>query len=139
MKHGVDSAKYIESEELRNKLIEHAKKGMEPYSGYDVAYSHLEFSRWMYRLNRCDAAVKFAEIASKADATWVEPDFILGWYALLLSKGNAEEYLCKAVETDQRILFRISSNDVCKQYPHIINKLKVKYHDSGEESPNKAN
>ena len=77
-----------------------------------------------------EKAVKYAEIASKADSSWADPDFVLGWYGLLLSKGNAEEYLCSAIEKDHRVLFRISNNDVCKQYPHIINKLKSRYTDT---------
>ena len=93
MKHGVDSAKHIQTEELRNKLIDYANSGIEPYEGYDISYSYLEFSRWMYHRGNYDEAVKYAEIASEADATWAEPDFILGWYALLLGKGNAEEHL----------------------------------------------
>ncbi|MEL0585004.1 MAG: hypothetical protein AAES65_09040 [Candidatus Thiodiazotropha sp. (ex. Lucinoma kazani)] len=136
MKHGVDSAKHIENEECRNKLIEYASTGIEPYEGYDVAYSYLEFSRWMYQLADYDKAVEYAKIASVADNTWAEPDFILGWYGLLLGKGKAEEYLSRAVEKDQRVLFRIASNDVCKQYPHILNKLKQKYHAESEASPN---
>lgn len=137
MKHGVDSARYVENDELRKKLIEYAEAGIEPYEGYDVAYSYLEFSRWMYQAEEYDSAVKYAEIASAADKTWAEPDFILGWYALLLSRGSAEEHLSKAIEKDHRVLFRISNDDVCKQYPHILNQLKEKYHVQGETSPNK--
>ena len=117
----------ITHEGLREKLIDNANNGIEPYEGYDVAYSYLEFSRWKYKSNDIEQAVKYAEIASKADNTWAEPDFILGWYELLLSTGKAEEYLSRAIEKDHRILFRIASDKVCKQYPHIINKLKEKY------------
>lgn len=127
MKYGVDSAKMIENDELREKLIEFASTGMEPFGGYDVAYSFLEYSRWKYQVNNIEDAVKCAEVASKADSTWAEPDFVLGWYGLLLSTGDAEEHLSRAVEKDQRILFRIANNDVCKQYPHIIDKLKATY------------
>ena len=131
MKHGVDSAKYIENEELRSKLIEYASRGIEPIEGYDVAYLFLEFSRWMYQSEKYDEAIEYADISSKADSTWAEPDFILGWYALLMSKGNAKEHFGRAIEKDHRVLFRIANNDVCKQYPHIINELKEKYSASG--------
>jgi len=127
MKHGVDSAKRIEDKELKEKLIIFANDGITPFEGYDVAYSYLEFSRWRYRENNYEEAVKYAEVASQADDTWAESEFILGWYGLLLSTGNAEEHLCNAIERDQRILFRISNNEICKQYPSIINKLKEKY------------
>lgn len=136
MKHGVDSAKHIEIEELRNKLVDYANTGIEPYEGYDVAYSYLEFSRWMYQLEDYSAAIKYAEVASTADKTWADPDFILGWYSLLLGKGKAVEHLSRAIEKDKRVLFRIANNDVCKQYPHILNNLKEKYHAESGVSPN---
>ena len=139
MRCGVDSAQHIENKELRNKLIEHAKSAIEPYNNYDAAYSYLEFSRWMYQSEQYDAAIRYAEIASNADITWAEPDFILGWYSLLLNKGNVEAFLSMAIKKDQRILFRISNNDICKQYPHILNKLKVQYHAQSGKSSNKAN
>ena len=139
MKHGVDSAKHTKNGELQEKLVEYANAGIEPFEGYDVAYSYLEFSRWKYHANSYDEAVKYAEVASRADDTWAEPDFILGWYGLLLSTGNAEEHLSRAIEKDQRSLFRIVNNDVCKQYPHIVNKLKAKYHVPETKSgPNNA-
>lgn len=134
---GVDSAKHIESEDLREKLIEYANTGIEPFEGYNVAYSYLEFSRWKYSAKNYEEAVRYAEVASRADHTWAEPDFILGWYGLVLSTGNAEEHLSRAVEKDERVLFRIANNSICKQYPHVVNKLKAKY--SGRETKSGPN
>jgi len=71
---------------------------------------------------------------SKADGTWGEPDFVLGWLSLVLGKGRAEYYLRKAISKDKRILFKISSNSICKQYPNIINKLKEMYAASSNKS-----
>jgi len=127
MKLGVDSANNIENEELEEKLITLATTGIEPIEGYNVAYSFLEFSRWKYRAEKYEEAVKYAKVASQADGTWTEPDFLLGWYGLLLGTGNAVEHLSRAIEKDHRVLFRVVNNDVCKQYPHIVNKLKEKY------------
>ena len=129
MKHGVDSASHISNNNLREKLETYANAGIAPFEGYDVAYSYLEMSRWKYYAQNYDEAVKYAEVAAAAaDKTWAEPDFILGWYGLVLNNGKAEEMLIRAVEKDLKMLFRIVNNDVCKQNPHIISKLKAKYH-----------
>jgi hypothetical protein len=128
MKHGVDSASHINDENLREKLVTYANAGIAPFEGYAVAYSYLEFSRWKYYAQNYDEAIKYAEVAAIADKTWAEPDFILGWYGLVLNMGKAEEKLIQAIEKDRKMLFRIVNNDVCKQNPHIINKLKAKYH-----------
>lgn len=127
MKYGVESARTLDDNELREKYIDLANNGIEPYEGYDVAFSYNEFSRWKYDTDDYDAAFKYAEIASNADKTWAESEFLLGWYSLLLGRGNAEQHLSRAIEIDKRTLFRISNNEVCKQYPHIIKKLKAKY------------
>ena len=121
-----------------DKLIALADQGIKPLEGYDVAYSHLEFSRWEYQRKQYETAVAYANIATKADSTWAEPEFILGWYALLLGVGDAERHLSAAIERDHRMLFRVVNNDICKQYPHIINKLKSKYSLSGiQNGPNR--
>ena len=132
MQHGVDSANHIANEELRAKLMDCAKDGIEPFSGYDVAYSFLAFSRWMHESKKYNEAIQYAEIASRADATWAEPDFILGWYGLFLGKGDARQHLVRAVEKDYRVLFRIANDDLCKRYPDIINQLKAKYSDAAQ-------
>ncbi len=127
MESGVDSAKNSDNLELRDKLIEYAIFGIEPFEGYYVAYSYLEFSKWKYQTQDYEKAIEYAKTASKADSTWAEPDFILGWLSLVLGDGDAETHLSNAIEKDQKNLFRVTNNDVCKQYPHIINKLKAKY------------
>lgn len=138
MKHGVDSAKHIDNETLKENIMDLARSGIKPFEGYDAAYSFLEFSRWKYQEKNETEALEYASLASKADITWAEPDFLLGWYSLIFGHDGAEMHFAKAVEKDQRVLFRIANNEVCKQYPHIINKLKSQYSSLGvTESPNK--
>jgi len=127
MKHGVDSASNTDNADLKDQLIKYAVTGIEPFEGYDVAHSYLEFSKWKYKVKDHETAKTYAKLASRADSTWAEPDFILGWYALVLGTGNAEAHLSHAIEKDQRSLFRIVNNDICKQHPDIIGKLKAKY------------
>ncbi|MEH6542700.1 MAG: hypothetical protein V7721_02055 [Porticoccaceae bacterium] len=127
MTHAAESAGQIDDHELREKLIHLAENGIEPFEGNYVAVAFLEFSRWKYREENYEKAIEYAELAVTADGTWAEPDFILGWYGLILGKGNAEEHLSQAIEKDKRILFRVASNDLCKQYPAIIRRLKERY------------
>ena len=138
MRYAVESAKQIDDYELKENLIDLAESGIEPFEGNFVAVAFLEFSRWKHSEENYDTAIAYAKIAAEADETWPEPDFLLGWYGLLLGNGNAEEHLTKAIDKDKRILFRVVSNDLCKQYPAIIKKLKEKYsYQEGEHGPNK--
>jgi len=134
MKDATDSARCIDNEEIKQELIDMANSGIEPFEGHYVAYSYLQFSKWRYQTQNHEEAIEYAKTASRADNTWAEPDFILGWYALVLGKGNAETHLGHAIEKDPRILFRIANNDICQQYPHIINKLKAKYSEVSNEN-----
>jgi len=125
MRHGVTSLENSGNLDKRNLVIELATIGVEPFEGYDVACSFLVISRWKYREGVYNAAIGFAEIAARADDTWAEPDFILGWYCLKLGEGDAMEHLSRAVRKDQRILLRIANDPVCGRHPHIIQSLNT--------------
>jgi tetratricopeptide (TPR) repeat protein len=101
-----------------------AKDGVEPFQGYEVAQCLLAFAQWKYRAGEYDAALEFAERATRADETWAEPDFFLGWYRLVLGGGDATPHLAEAVRKDRGILFRIARDPVCRRYPHLIQQLK---------------
>ncbi|MDH3704196.1 MAG: hypothetical protein OEU46_23100 [Alphaproteobacteria bacterium] len=107
-----------------DEAIELAKASRNPPEDYYAAQSYLAFSHWKYAMEDYDAAIEFAEVASRADSSWGEPDFVLGWYRLVLGGGDAMHHLTEAVRKDSRIFFRIASDPKCRQYPHIIQKLK---------------
>ncbi len=118
------SLEQCDAPEKRNQVIEMARNGVAPFHGYHVALSFLAFSRWKYREGDHGTAVEFAQIAARADQTWAEPDFLLGWYSLVLGSGDAMTHLARAVRKDNRILARIAQDPVCGRHPHIVQKLK---------------
>jgi len=132
MQLGVESATHTENQMHKDKLIDFANSGIEPFEGYNVAYSYLEFSKWSHLNNDTNTAIKYVKKALKADKTWGEPDFILGWYALLFGMDNAELYLSQAIEKDKGYLLHIINNDICQQHPNIINNLTFKYSDENK-------
>ncbi len=134
MRHAVESASHIDDHELKEKLIDYAEHGIEPFEGNYVAVAFLEFARWRYREGNHDKAIEYARLAAAADKTWAEPEFILGWFGLVMSTGDAEEHLSRAIKIDRRILFRVVNNDICKQYPAIIRKLKERYKFAEDET-----
>lgn len=117
LKHCTDQSKWEEAIEL-------AESSRNPPEDYHAAQSYLAFSHWKYAMEDYDTAIKFAEIASRADSSWGEPDFVLGWYRLVLGGGDAMHHLTEAVRKDSRIFFRIANDPQCRQFPHIIQKLK---------------
>ena len=106
------------------RLIVMARDGVPPFEGYEVAQTYLALSRWKYKQEDLDAAIGFAEQAAKADATWADPNFVLGWYCLVMGRDGASDYLAKAVEIEPGIYARIAKDPVCGRHPHITARLK---------------
>ena len=125
MRHTVENIEKSGESEHVEKAIAYGQEGIEPFEGYDVAYSFTAYSRWRYRSQSIEEAVELAKIASKADQTWGYPEFLLGWYGLVSGLGNPVEHLREAVKRDPRIIFRVTSDPICRTRPDIANKLKA--------------
>ncbi len=107
-----------------DELLGTAKDGVEPFEGYLVARAYLAFARLKYRTGDHDAAVAFAEAAARADATWAEADYALGWYCLVLGRGDAMAHLGRAVAKDRQIVSRIADDPIWQQRPDVLERLK---------------
>lgn len=123
MKLAAQSLDRCESKDMRNDVIRMAREGIEPFGGYDVAYSFDRFSRWKFSDEDFEAAIELAKIASQADETWPEPDFLLGWYAFVLCRDDPIPHLRRAIEKDGRILFRLSKDPLYQQNPDVLRRL----------------
>lgn len=124
MSFAVSSLDQCDDQVKRDEVIEMGRNGVEPFHGYDAAQSFLAFSRWKYEAGDHPPAIEFAEIAANADESWAEPDFVLGWYSLVLGGGDAMKHFAQAVQKDGQILPRIMNDQACQRHPHIIQKLK---------------
>lgn len=100
-----------------------------PSRDYTGAACFLAFARWRFRTGDHQEAIAFAEVAAHIDPTWAEPDFLLGWYCLVLG-GDALTPFKSALRKDPKVLFRIASDPVCSRHPHIIASLKAYSKDS---------
>ena len=127
MKLAVDAARMTDSKEFHSEIVTLASEGIEPFIGYDVAYSYLIFSGWAFESGDYERAIEWAETASNADDTWAEPDYLLGWYNLRRNNDEAESHFIRAIKKDPRILFKIEEDGLCKKHPQLIDALKRKY------------
>lgn len=106
-----------------HELIDLATDSCESPRGHYAARSFLAFSRWAYETGDYTAAVGFAETAARADETWANPDFVRGWYRLVLGGGDPLEHLTQAVRKDPGMLFKIVNDAACRQHPDIVRTL----------------
>lgn len=114
----------VATEERCDELIEMAKDGVEPFEGYLVARAYLAFARWKYRVQNYDAAIEFAEAAVRADDTWAQADYELGWYCLATGRDDAMHHLGRAVTKDPQIVSRIDDDPIWRQRPEALEKLR---------------
>ena len=127
VRHACDSVTNVDDQDLKEKIINEALNGIEPFKGYDVSFSFLQMAKWRYSEGEYDEAIKHAKTAAEADDTWAEPEFILGWFGLATGKVDPMPHLSTAICKDRRILFRIANDKLCKDHPQIIVKLKKQY------------
>ena len=132
MRYACESANHIEDRNLRDQIVSAVDNGIEPFEGYSVAYAFVAIAKWRFADGDHEGAFEYAQKAIDADDTWAEAEFILGWLVLATGQSDSQRHLEKAVEKDRRILFRISNDDLCKQFPHIVKRLKRTYSDAPE-------
>lgn len=122
------AAKNLEKTDDREKqeeVIALAQSVARPSRDYTGAACFLAFARWRFRAGDHEEAIAFAEVAARTDPTWAEPDFLLGWYRLVLGGGDALAPFKSALRKDPKVLFRIASDPVCRRHPHILASLKA--------------
>jgi len=125
--HGVSCLKKGKLDALYADYAAEILAGPEPLKGIYVAECFLELSLWNYRRGDREECIRLASIASAADQTWAEAEFMQGWYGLVFGDPAADAHLMNAIERDSRILFRVANDVVCKQHPAIINRLTEAY------------
>ncbi|MFM8453799.1 MAG: hypothetical protein ACKOAD_02265 [Gammaproteobacteria bacterium] len=108
---------------IEDQLIILAGNGPKDYVGYDVSYSLIGFSLWMFERGNVFAAIKLVEQATKADPTWAYPEYLLGWYGLFVQGVDSASHFVNAVHIDWSFLQRIKKDRVCQKFPEIVRKV----------------
>ena len=125
MSFAVYSLNHHDDQAKRDEVMEMARNGVEPFEGYYAAQSFLAFSRWKYDEGDHATALEFAHTAATADAAWAEPNFLLGWYSLVMGTGDALTHFSQAIQKDSQTLPRIMNDPTCQRHPHILHQLKT--------------
>jgi len=93
-----------------------------PSNKRSVAESLTKLSMLGYFFQDKEGMLKLAEQAKKADESWAEPEFLLGWYQL--PSMDSVTHLKNAINIDSEYLSRIKSDSTCLKYPEVIEQLK---------------
>jgi len=135
MSYAVYCAYNLDNTNIMNRLMTISEKGPEPIEDSKVSYCYCHFSHLKYTQEDYDSAIRFAELANKADDDSGEAYYLLGYYDLFINEKDPVDLFSAAIERDPKILSRIVHHPSLKEFPGIIEELK-KLHVITPKSPN---
>ena len=109
---------------LEDNLILLGSLGPRPLKGYDVAYSFVGFSLWLFERGDIWGAINMVKIAEQADETWGYPEYLHGWYGLFTTGVDSVEHFARAVHIDWSFLQRMKQDKTCKEHPQVLHEVQ---------------
>lgn len=109
---------------LEDNLMLLGSLGPRPLKGYDVAYSFVGFSLWLFERGDVLSAVSMIKIAEGADETWGYPEYLHGWFGLFTTGINSVEYFARAVQIDWSFLQKMKHDKTCSEHPEMLHEVQ---------------
>lgn len=125
MGYAVYCADRLKHDKILNRLLSISEGCRRSYEGSHAAYAYCycRFSRLAYEQEQYDSALRFAELARKADDGSAEAHYLLGYYELFINENDPTPHFNAAIERDPKMLRRIARHPFLNEYPGIINEL----------------
>lgn len=95
-----------------------------PWYGYHVAYCFVSLSLWSFQFGKTQNALMQVNSAIHADTTWGYPEYLLGWYGLLLEGIDPVPHFVKAIQANWNFFRRLKQDPLCQRFPEIIERVK---------------
>jgi hypothetical protein len=107
------------------KLIKLSANSPQPWQGYDVAYSFVSFSLWSFEMGKTHKAVDYVNTAIHADPSWGYPEYLLGWYGLLLEGIDPVPHFVKGIQANWSFFQRLKQDPLCQHFPEVLQAVKM--------------
>jgi hypothetical protein len=109
---------------LEDNLILLGNLGPRPLKGYDVAYSFVGYSLWLFERGDIWGAINMVRIAELADETWGYPEYLHGWYGLFTTDVDSVAHFARAVHIDWSFLKRMKHDKMCREHPEVLHEVQ---------------
>jgi hypothetical protein len=109
---------------LEDNLILVGSLGPKPWKGYDVAYSFVGYSLWLFERGDIHGALNMIQIAVQADETWGYPEYLHGWYGLFTTGVDSVNHFTRAVQIDWSFLQRMKQDKTCRAHPEVLREVQ---------------
>jgi len=98
--------------------------GPRPLQGYDVAYSFVGYSLWLFERGDIWGAINMVKLSQQADETWGYPEYLHGWYGLFTTGVDSVDHFSRAVHIDWSFLQRMKHDKTCRQHPTVLHEVQ---------------
>jgi hypothetical protein len=109
---------------LEDNLILVGSLGPKAWQGYDVAYSFVGYSLWLFERGDIQGALNMVQIAVHADETWGYPEYLHGWYGLFTTGVDSISHFTRAVQIDWSFLQRMKQDKTCRAHPEVLREVQ---------------
>lgn len=106
------------------RLLKLCMSGPEPWQGYNVAYSFVSLSLWSFQRGKTQKAIEQVNIALHADPAWGYPEYLLGWYGLVLEGIDPVPHFVKAIKINWDFFQKLKQDPLCQRFPEMIQVIK---------------
>lgn len=105
-------------------LLKLSMVGPQPWQGYHVAYSFASFSLWSFQFGKTQRAIEQVNIAIHADPSWGYPEYLLGWYGLVLEGIDPVPHFVKAIHINWSFFQRLRQDPFCQRFPDVLQAVQ---------------
>lgn len=102
------------------RLLKLSTRAPQPWHGYQVAYCFCAFSLWSFAQKKFPKAIEQVNVAVHADLTWGYPEYLLGWYGLVLEGMDPVSHFVKAVHIDSNFFQKLKQDPFLHHFPEVL-------------------
>ena len=84
----------------------------------------INLAMWGYNFDDLKKCIELTQRGLKADSSWGEPSFLLGWFHLSFDEEASVSYFNNAIALNPEYLKRIEEDSNCINHPNIIKSIK---------------
>lgn len=101
------------------RLLSLSDNAPQPWQGRAVAYCYATLSLWAFQEGFIQKALDKITIAIHADKSWGYPEYLLGWYGLLLEGIDPILHFKRAIQIDAYWLQYLNQDPLLNHFPTI--------------------
>lgn len=106
------------------RLLSLSDSAPQPWQGRAVAYCYATLSLWFFQEGNIPKALDKVRIAIHADRSWGYPEYLLGWYGLLIEGIDPIKHFIRAIQIDGRWQQCLMQDPLLNHFPAVRDAVK---------------